>query len=69
LTNGRGEFLRTTFPIVDVNQPTPEPNLFPQIAAGDGYQMQIILPGSSGAASTITLRYLGSDGAPISVSQ
>ncbi len=68
LTNGRGDFLLTTFPIADINQPAPNPILFPQIAAGGGYQTQIILLGSGGGTSTITLRYFGSGGSPISVS-
>ncbi|MBZ5554622.1 MAG: M6 family metalloprotease domain-containing protein [Acidobacteriia bacterium] len=67
LTNGRGDFLLTTLPVVDVNQPPPTPLIFPQIANGGGYQTQIILMGASGATSTVTLSYLGNDGAPILV--
>ncbi|MGB7623043.1 MAG: M6 family metalloprotease domain-containing protein [Terriglobia bacterium] len=67
LTNVRGDFLLTTLPVVDVNQPAPTPLIFPQIANGGGYQTQIILMGTSGATSTVTLSYLGNDGTPIVV--
>jgi hypothetical protein len=67
LTNGRGDFLVTTFPIADVTQPPPAPLIFPQIADGGGYQTQIILLSTSGAASMITVSYLGNDGSPIAV--
>src|SRR5262249_45407883 len=37
LTNGRGDFLLTTFPAADLIQPAPTPIVFPQIADGGGY--------------------------------
>jgi hypothetical protein len=67
LTNGRGDFLITTFPIADANQSPPAPVIFPQIADGGGYQTQIILLNTSGSASTLTVGYFGNDGAPIPV--
>jgi hypothetical protein len=67
LTNGRGDFLVTMFPTADINLLAPAPLIFPQIANGGGYQTQIILLDASGAASTVTLKYLGDTGAPISV--
>jgi hypothetical protein len=69
LTNARGDFLVTTFPIADANQSPLAPLIFPQIADGGGYQTQIILLSTSGAASTITVDYLGNDGLPIAVGQ
>jgi hypothetical protein len=67
LTNGRGDFLITTFPIADANQSPPAPVIFPQIANGGGYQTQIILLSTSGSTSTLTVGYFGNDGAPIPV--
>ena len=67
LTNGRGDFLITTFPIADANQSPPAPVIFPQIADGGGYQTQIILLNTSGATSTLTVGYFGNDGAPIPI--
>jgi hypothetical protein len=67
LTNGRGDFLITTFPIADANQSPPTPVIFPQIADGGGYQTQIILLNTSGSYSTLLVGYFGNNGAPISV--
>lgn len=66
LTNGRGDFLLTTFPIADFNQPAPTPIVFPQIADGGGFKTQFILLGTSGA-STVTLNFYGDTGASIPV--
>ncbi len=43
LINERGEFLMTTFPVVDPTQIAPSPVIFPQIADGGGYATQLIL--------------------------
>jgi hypothetical protein len=67
LTNARGDFLITTFPIADVNQAPPGPLIFPQIASGGGYQTQIILLNTSGGATTMSVNYFGNNGAPIPV--
>ena len=69
LYNERRDFLITTFPVADANQAPPDPLIFPQIADGAGYQTQIILLSTSGAASTVTVSYLGNDGSPITVGQ
>jgi Leucine-rich repeat (LRR) protein len=58
LTNSRGEFLITTFPIADQNQAPPSPMIFPQIADGGGYRTQIILINTNGAALTVTVNLL-----------
>ncbi len=67
LMNARGDFLVTTFPIADANQPAPAPLVFPQIADGSGYQSQIILLSTGGPAATITVNYLGNDGNPVAI--
>jgi hypothetical protein len=69
LMNGRGDFLITVFPVADVNQPPPAPLIFPQIAEGGGYQTQIVLLDTSGAASAVTVIYFGNDGSYIPVGQ
>lgn len=66
LTNARGDFLLTTFPIADANQSAPNPLIFPQIADGGGYQTQFILISTGSGAST-TLSFFGDDGAPLAV--
>jgi hypothetical protein len=67
LTNGRGDFLITTFPIADANQVPSGPLLFPQIANGGGYQTQVILLSTAGAVSKVTVTYRGNDGSPIAI--
>jgi hypothetical protein len=52
LTNERGDFLITTFPIADVTQPAPSPVIFPHIADGGGYNTQFILLSPSDVANT-----------------
>lgn len=52
LSNERGDFLLTTFPIADVNRAAPSPVVFPHIANGGGYSTQIILISPVDAAST-----------------
>lgn len=66
LTNTRGDFLLTTFPIADVNMPAPAPIVFPQVADGGGFRTQIILLGANGASS-VSLSYFGDDGQPITI--
>ncbi len=67
LTNTRGDFLITTFPIADLNQSPPVPMIFPQVADGGGYQTQIILLSTSTAASTVMVNYIGNNGSPVSI--
>jgi Leucine-rich repeat (LRR) protein len=64
LTNERGDFLMTTFPIADMNQPAPAPIVFPHIADGGGYITQFILLSPGGGASTALILY-DTSGAPI----
>jgi hypothetical protein len=66
LTNGRGDFLLTTFPAPDVTQPAPTPIIFPQIADGAGYATQFIFISANGAAS-VTVNFVGDDGQPLAV--
>ncbi|MBZ5535058.1 MAG: DUF11 domain-containing protein [Acidobacteriia bacterium] len=66
LTNAKGDFLMTTFPIVDLNQTTPAPLIFPQIAAGGGYETQCIVFGK-GSETHALISYYGDDGAPLNV--
>src|SRR5439155_26826824 len=40
LSNSRGDFRLTTFPIADRNQAPPVPTLFPQIVVGGGVRTQ-----------------------------
>ncbi len=66
LTNERGDFLLTAFPIANVNRAAPSPVVFPQIADGGGYVTEFILLSPGGAAST-TLNFYGETGTPLAV--
>jgi hypothetical protein len=66
LTNSRGNFLLTTFPIADTTRPAPAPLVFPQIADGGGYITEFILLSPSGASS-VTLNFYGDDGTPLAI--
>jgi hypothetical protein len=66
LTNSRGDFLLTTFPVADMNQRAPATAVFPQIAAGGGYTTQIILLGDS-IPSIAKVSYMGDTGGPLAV--
>jgi hypothetical protein len=57
LSNERGDFLITTFPIADVTQPAPSPVVFPHIADGGGYKTQFILLSPGGEADTSLILY------------
>jgi photosystem II stability/assembly factor-like uncharacterized protein len=63
LDNERGDFLMTTFPIADANQPAPSPVVFPQIADGGGYVTEIILI-SAGQAAGTTVTFYDENGKP-----
>jgi len=56
LTNERGDFLFTTFPVADATRPAPVPIVFPQIADGGPYSTQVILLGGTGPA-TLSIEY------------
>ncbi len=66
LTNDRGDFLITTFPVVDLNGLPSSPPVFPQIADGGGYVTQFILLGASGA-SKAKLQLWNDSGTPLAV--
>jgi hypothetical protein len=66
LTNARNDFLLTTFPIADANQPTPSLIVFPQIADGGGYTTHFILLSTTGAVTT-TINLFGDTGAPLAL--
>ena len=66
LTNTRGDFLLTTFPVADATRPAPSPIVFPQIADGGGYLTEFILLGAGGA-SKATLQLWNDSGTPLAV--
>jgi hypothetical protein len=67
LKNARGDFLITTFPVADFNQPAPAPVVFPQIVDGGDYKTQFILLNTSGAMSDTTLTLFGDNGGVFSL--
>lgn len=69
LSNTRGDFLLTTFPVADFNQPSPTPIVFPQIADGGGYQTEIILLNTSGLPVNLKISFFGEDGLPLDVAK
>jgi hypothetical protein len=68
LTNSRGEFLITTFPVADATRRAPFPIVFPQVAEGEGYATEFILLGA-GAASTTKVSFWNQDGLPLGFAQ
>jgi hypothetical protein len=67
LTNERGDFLLTTFPIANVNRAALSPVVFPQIADGGGYITQFILLSPGAAASATPLKFYDQEGQPLAV--
>ncbi|MBZ5554472.1 MAG: DUF11 domain-containing protein [Acidobacteriia bacterium] len=65
LTNSRGDFLLTTFPIADANAAAPAPIIFPQIADGGGFRTEFILLNTAGSTIS-TLNLFSDDGTPLS---
>jgi formylglycine-generating enzyme required for sulfatase activity len=61
LSNSRGEFLFTTFPIPDVDRTPVMPIVFPQIADGGGYTTEMILLSTAGDSS-VTVDLFGDSG-------
>jgi len=59
--NSRNDFLITAFPMADYDSPAPVPAVFPQIAAGDGYQTEIVFL-NTGEETNVTLSFAGEDG-------
>jgi hypothetical protein len=68
LTNARGRFLLTAFPVADATRPAPAPVVFPQIADGGGYVTEFILLSAAGASKTV-LRLRAGDGSPLDVAR
>jgi hypothetical protein len=66
LTNGRGDFLLTTFPIADLTRSAPEPVIYPQIADGGGFATQFILINPNND-SLINLLFFNEEGTPLPV--
>src|SRR5207249_3662944 len=66
LSNSRGDFLLTTFPVADANRPAPGPIVFPQIAYGGGYTTEFIFVSATGSA-TVTVNFLRDDGSPLNI--
>jgi uncharacterized repeat protein (TIGR01451 family) len=64
LTNARGDFLLTTFPIADFSQSPVTPLVFPQIANGGGYRTEFILLSDGGAANA-TLSFFDDSGSAL----
>jgi hypothetical protein len=68
LVNERDDFLMTTFPIADANEPAPSPIVFPQIVDGGGYVTRFFFI-SPTSASLATLRYMDEGGAPLGIGE
>jgi hypothetical protein len=63
--NAQGEFLYTPTPAVNETAAMPTGNLsFPMVAAGAGYNTQLVLFGSAGQAGTGDLLFINKDGVP-----
>ncbi|MDD5543529.1 MAG: hypothetical protein PHX83_10190 [Acidobacteriia bacterium] len=69
LTNSRGEFLLTTFPVADFARNAPVPILFPQIADGGGFRTQIILLNTASTPQNVLILFFGDDGLPLDVAK
>ena len=66
LTNSRGDFLLTTFPVADLTEPAPTPIVFPQIADGGGYTTEFIFI-SAGSAASVSVNIVTDNGAALSL--
>ena len=65
-TNARNEPLYTTLPVVDLSQnPSSDPVVFPQIAAGGGYSTSIVLMNNGALTERGKVRLVGDDGNPL----
>ena len=64
-TTENDDYLITTFPIVDMNNPATSPMVFPQIADGGGYVTEIFLlsPGQTEA----NIDFFGETGDPLAI--
>jgi hypothetical protein len=61
LLNSRNDLLISTYPMADFTGPAPVPIVFPQIAAGEGYQTELIFLNPGDDADAI-LNCVGNDG-------
>ncbi len=68
MTNERGDYLLTSFPVADLTHPAPTPLMFPQLAAGAGYQTEFAFLGS-GSDTRITVNFFGKDGLPLAIAK
>ena len=66
LTNPRGDFLLTTFPVADPTRPAPAPLVFPQIADGGGYLTRFVLLAADAPVS-VNFTFSADDGTPLPV--
>jgi hypothetical protein len=68
LTNGRGEFLITTLPLIDLNAPASTVALvLPHFADGGGWTTQIVLANPTDSVLTGTVQFLDPSGGPATV--
>jgi hypothetical protein len=66
--NERDEFLMATFPVADMNKPSPAPIIFPQLVDGNGFVAEIIFL-SGGQSCTLTTSYFDDAGAPLQIAK
>jgi NHL repeat len=68
LTNERSEFLMTTLPVVDLDQPVvATPSLIPQFAARGGWTTQVLLVNPTDAALTGSIRFRNPSGETVAM--
>jgi hypothetical protein len=68
LTNERGDFLLTTFPVADMTRAAPAPVIFPHLADGGGYRTEFILLSAGGAAQAV-MNFFGTQGSPLPIAK
>ncbi|MGH8248864.1 MAG: hypothetical protein ACREUU_20845, partial [Gammaproteobacteria bacterium] len=68
LTNERGDFLITTFPVADMTRASPSPMVFPQVVAGGGYGTEFVLLNAGATEKQVVLRFFDATGKPAAVS-
>ena len=67
-TNGFGEPLFTTLPVADLDRATgTDPVVFPHLAAGDGFETQVILVNPTAETVSGRIQLIQSDGMPLEV--